>query len=274
MAIFSFNGTDRRLPRSCVPVPDAIVQADLWANTLYPQQMTAITFMVGAAATTIALSGERSWRSIVSARVTDEQTTRIIKQMDEMHRIFKVPYKFDASIKGIAPQDKSDAHYFGPQRLHRSIYQGLNDVTRINKRFVSDVLPRAAGSQEKVTRQLFTPDANGHSRPEGQALNSLWIAGAEAFKSTSARAIAREYRPLLSPPEEVLSEEERLTRVIAFAKSAVSLQSVVLDNIEQKVSEIVETTGVAIMPNQASRLMSCLFDDIYPSWIDPSNHHQ
>jgi hypothetical protein len=268
MAIRNILGSGR-LSRLNKSVPDTIIQDSIWANTLYPQQMTAINFMVGAAATNIALSGERSWQNIMNARITNEQTDQIIERMHEMHRVFKPPAEFNVTQRQLAVIEKSGVFHFGPKLLQATVYNALANANRLNKYFVYDMLPHSP-QPKKAIKQLFTPGANGQPRAEGVALNGIWSAAAESLKSAPARAISHAYRPLLIPPTEgVLSTTERIDRVGKIAQSVASLHDIIIDHVEEKIPEIVDTSGIVIQPGQASHLISALFDTVSTRWMNP-----
>lgn len=262
-------GPNRILLRLPVSMPDTVVQDSIWANTMYPQQMTAINFMVGAAATSVALSEERNWQSIVKARVTSDQTNQIIERMHEMHRVFKPPAKFDAKQRQLSVIERSGVFHFGPKALQATVYHALNNASALHKLFVREILPDSSQPKRTINR-LFRRDANGQPRAEGIALNGIWTAAAESLKSTPAKAISHSYRPLLIPPTEgTVSAEERADRVGKIAFSVASLHGIILDSVEQKIPQIVDKTGVVIRPGQATHLISGLLDTVSPMWMNP-----
>lgn len=264
-----------------IPMPDTIVEASLWANSLYPQMHTGLNISIGAAATKIVLEGSTSWGQIVDAKHAPEQIDALVDRVNAMHKAFAVPCKMlDRTKPDVVERGVS---YFTTTRLTSLTTHALNAVQTVNANFARVTLPEFAdvkpldpinflggktesrmAAEQAMIDTLFTRSRwLKRSRPEAVALAGLWNAAADSLASKPAREISRMYRQILSPsPNEQLSARERKEARNSLTQTKTDLQEVITEGISARLPGITEETGIKIAEQNTATFIDSVITDI------------
>lgn len=160
-----------------VSVRAELNQADIWANTHYPQMWGAKRICLGAKALELILAGDLTWQEFQKSELTDQQAEERLETVNKAHKAYQISPSSLNSMKNLWKSSR-------------------NDVVAIIDNAVRDLKPGSlTGKYDEEQSQVISDFlSSADNRLVLEKVLETWQPGVAFLNSPEALDKAKDYR--------------------------------------------------------------------------------